>query len=228
MTQQNKNIIYTFLLSAVALLIFATAATFGITLFEEWYGVIVGIVMMVIAIPIHNIAKNYKFLYIITFLLNTIGCGFSTASYYLVSGEASDYSQFLAATLPPMALALICAIVFVIVNQRNKRICTLFCALDIVIIGVAIYNWIIEGEAFWSFLFFAAVVMFFYIIALRVVDNDEEFFGTKGSFVRTVSFFSFGIFILVTLIVAALLSEGDDFNGFDVDIFGNPNRKKKK
>ena len=226
MTQQNKNILYTFLLATLALFIFSASTFLGIAIFEEWFGIIVGVAMMVAAIPLHNIAKNFKFLYFVSYLLNTVGCGFSASAYYLEEGATADLGEFFASTLIPALLLLICAVVFVLVNKRNKRICTLFCVLDIALAALAVYYWITEGETFWSFLFFSAVMAFFYIIALRVVDNDEEFFGAKGSFFRTVSFFSFGIFIIVTIIVAAVLSEGEIFDGFDTDIFGNPNKKK--
>lgn len=227
MTQQNKNILYTFLLATLALFIFSASAFFGMAIFEEWFGIIAGVIMMIAAIPIHNIAKKQKFFYFVTYLLNTVGCGFSVSAYYLFEGTTADLGEFFASTLPLVLLLLICAVVFVLVNKRNKRICTLFCVLDVVLAAFAIYFWVTDGASFWSFLFYSAVMSFFYIIALKVVDNDEEFFGTKGSFFRTVSFFSFGIFIIVTIIVAAVLSEGEIFDGFDVDIFGNVKKNKK-
>ena len=226
MTQHNKNILYTFLFAAAAMFIFSFSAVLGADLFEEWFGIIFGAAFMIAAIPVHNIAKRHTFLYFVSYLLNTIGCGFSVSAYYAVSGDDYNIGDFTAAILPAIALLLICAVVFVIVDRRNKRICFIFCVLDVILAAFAVYNWVKEASAFWTFMFFATTVALFYIIALRVVDNDEEFFGTKGSFVRTVSFFSFGIFIIVTLIVVAILSEGEIFDGFDIDIFGKDKKKQ--
>ena len=227
MIQQKKNILYTFLFSAVALCIFSAATLFGTYIFSEWFGIIVGVAMVVAAIPLHNIAKNHKFLYFISYVLNTVGCGFSASAYYIVQKVPASLGEFFAATLPAMLPLLLYTAVFMLVGKGGKIVCSIFCALDLALAAFAVYAWVTKGGAFYSFLFFSSVVAFFYIIAIKSVSGDEEILTKKGSFVRTVSFSSFGIFIIVTLIVAAILSEGEILDGFDADIFGNPKKKSK-
>ena len=101
--------------------------------------------------------------------------------------------------------------------------CAAFCILDSLIAAFAVGFWITEGDAFFSFLFFSCLVAFFYIFAMQTAAKDYE----TCEIMRTISLHSFGIFILVTVIVILIISEGDGLDGFDLGDTGSGNSKKK-
>ncbi|MBQ8404319.1 MAG: hypothetical protein IJX55_07855 [Clostridia bacterium] len=221
MKRQKENLIYTFLLGAAALFIFSVATFLGISIFEEYVGIVIGVALMLVALLFHNIAKRQISPYIISYLLNTVACGFSASSYYTAVETHPNLGEFIAATLPVILLLFICATVFCFTQTIFNGVLTIFCVLDIALALFAGYNWIAEGDAFWSFLCFSSIVALFYIIALKSIASNSVKFRRKGAFLRIVSFYSFGIFIVVTLIVLAILSEGDSLDGLDALVLGD-------
>ena len=80
---KNGTILRTFLFAVAALCVFSAATVFGISIFEEWLGIIVGIPLMIAAIPLHRFGKKQKLFYFLSYLLNSVACGFSASAYYI-------------------------------------------------------------------------------------------------------------------------------------------------
>ncbi len=220
---KNNTILRTFLLAVAALCIFSAATVFGISFFEEWLGIIVGVVMMAAAIPLHIFGKKQKLLYFISYLFNTVGCGFSASAYYITSKINAELGELFAAALIAIIFLFACAAVYFFTSKEFKAVCIVFCILDSLVAAFAVGGWITEGDAFFSFLFFSCLVAFFYIFAMKTAAKEYE----TCEIMRTVSLHSFGIFVLITVIVLFILSEGDGFDGFDLGDLGSGKSKKK-
>ena len=73
-----------FLFSLICMGIFVLSANFAIATGYEFSGIGIAICLMIIAIPFHILGKKNGIGYLMSFLLNSIGNGFSVSAYYLV------------------------------------------------------------------------------------------------------------------------------------------------
>lgn len=80
-----------FLFSIAALFILTLSTQVAVSICSKWYGLIVGIFLMLLAIPLHVSAKKWTFLYVFSFIINFIGCGFSVSAYYLTKGISLNF-----------------------------------------------------------------------------------------------------------------------------------------
>ena len=227
---KNKTVLSAFVFAAAALCIFSAATLFGISAFEECVGIVIGVAMMIVALLCHNISKLFrsvprksKLPYFISFLLNTVACGFSASAYYTVLEINAGVGELFAAALIAALLLAVCAAVYCFVSAHTV-LCIVFCLLDIALGAFAVYGWVTAENAFFSFLFFSCIVAFFYIFAIKTAAKKYM----RAPLVQTVSLHSFGIFILITFVVLIVLSEGDALDGFDGSEFGSGGGKKKK
>lgn len=220
---KNNTILRAFLLSVAALCVFAAATVFGISVFEEWLGIIVGVIIMIAAIPLYRFGKKQKLLYFLSFLFNSVGCGFSASAYYITQKINAELGELFAAALIAMIFLFVANLIYCFTTAAFTSACIILCVLDTAIAIFAIYGWITEKDAFFSFLFFSTLVAFFYIFAMKKAAQEYE----TCEIMRTVSLHSFGIFILITFIVILIISEGDGLDSLDFD-FGNGKKKKNK
>ena len=220
---KNNTILRTFLMAVTALCVFAAATVFGISVFEEWIGIIIGVIMMVAAIPLHRFGKKQNLLYFLSFLFNSVGCGFSASAYYITQKINAELGELFAAALIAIILLFACAAVLFFTSKMFTEVSVVFLILDSLVAAFAVAGWVTEGDAFFSFLFFSCLVAFFYIFAMKKAAKEYE----TCEIMRTISFHSFGIFILVTVIVILILSEGDGLDGFDLGDTGSGKSKKK-
>jgi hypothetical protein len=226
--KKSKNIITAFLFSAASLCIFAVATLWGISVFQEWEGIVIGATMMLAAVFFHNLPKIFRNIprkntapYLISYLLNTVACGFSASAYYITEKINADIGELFAAALITVIFLSVCVFLYRSTSQPFTAVTILLCVLDAALAAFAVYGWVTEGDAFFSFLLFSCVISFFYIFAIRTSAKEYR----RCPLVRTVSLHSFGIFILVTFIVLLILSEGDGLDGFDLGNTGSGNSK---
>ena len=214
---KNTAIMRAFLFALSALCIFAVSTVFGISIFEEWLGIIAGGLVMVAAIPLHVFGKKCRFLYIMSFLFNTAACGFSASAYYNISETNAELGEFLTAVFIAIVFLLFCTAVYCFTVTAFKTVCITLIIFNAVLAAFAVHGWISEGDAFFSFLFFSCIVTTFYIVAIKSAAIEYE----SGNIARTVSLHSFGIFILITIIVIAIISEGDSLDVLDSDMLSS-------
>lgn len=220
---KNHIIFRAFLFSAAALGVFASSAAFGTSFFTEWLGILAGVLTMGAAIPCHLLGKKQKFLYFLSFLFNSVGCGFSASAYYTTEKINADLGELFAAALILAVFLFASSMLYCFTTEAFTAACVTLCVLDALIAAFAVYGWMTDGDAFFSFLFFSCLVAFFYIFAIQTAAKEYE----TCEIMRTISLHSFGIFILVTVIVILIISEGDGLDGLDLGDTGSGNSKKK-
>ena len=220
---KNHIIFRAFLFSAAALGVFASSAAFGTSFFTEWLGILAGVLTMGAAIPCHLLGKKQKFLYFLSFLFNSVGCGFSASAYYTTEKINADLGELFAAALILAVFLFASSMLYCFTTEAFTAACVTLCVLDALIAAFAVYGWMTDGDAFFSFLFFSSLIALFYIFAMRKAAKEYD----TCDIARTVSLHSFGIFILITVIVLALISEGEIFDGFDSSNFKDVKKKNK-
>jgi hypothetical protein len=218
-TKAKALVVFLSALSALAILVSSTliAASFGL----RWEGLAIGIVLMILAIPFHKLAKKLPSLYVVSFLMNSIASGFSVSTYYAYKDISPDLFALVIAVLPAGAmLALAYLMVQAFPRVRSKAF-PVTALMNIVLLVIAIVFWIRTGWVVFSFGFFALLLSLFYLCVFRtVIDHDER------SILKDISFGSFGSFVILTVVVVVILSEGDilEIGSFD---FGSSKRKQK-
>ena len=215
---QNK-IFIVFIYSLISLGILFLSLFASTFVFEQWYGIILGILLMLIAIPFHIKGKKYPYLYTISIVLNSIANGCSLSALYLVNGIELDIPYLLLALLPAVGVMMLTCFLF---QKFSKKISLVTaCVLNLLIILLDITFWIINGNIFFSFCFFSTLIAFFYLCAFGItVGHDERLV------LSDISFACFGSFIILTVVVIFILSEGDLLDG--IDLSGESKKKLKK
>ena len=216
-----KPVVISFLI-LFSLFIMGMSTVIGRLYIPEWYELFVGIFLMLIAIPVHLFAKKRSWLYFVSFLFNSIGSGLSIASYYSKTGTEIDIVTI---TITIFCIILLFFFLSFISSQFINRSTTFFITENIfwgILLFTSFILWIDKGLVQFSFGFFAVALVWVY----RVVEESES--RSNYLAVCNLSFGSFGVFIIVTLIVINLLSEGDVIG---VETFvgsSNPNKKDEK
>ena len=154
---KNGTILRTFLFAVAALCVFSAATVFGISVFEEWLGIIVGIPLMIAAIPLHRFGKKQKLFYFLSYLLNSVACGFSASAYYITAKINAELGELFAAALIAIILLLACAAVFFFTSKAFTVISVVFIIIDSLVAAFAVAGWVTEGDSFFSFLFFSCL-----------------------------------------------------------------------
>lgn len=214
-----------FLFTIVAYFLFVLSTVFAVSVCKEWYGLLIGAILMVIAVPAHILAKKSKLLYILSFALNTVGSGFAASAYYLEKGLNIIPESMFLPMLIPASVSFVTYLLIRIFPKIKKIVLTVsIIGTFLMLIAFAVL-WIKNGYEFYSFAFFYTVFTMFYVIvnAVTVSYNENVVF-------RDVSLGSFGIFIIVALVVLFIITEGDildgifDFGTVDVGKKGNKNK----
>lgn len=185
---------------------------------------ILGIALMILAVPLHIFAKKCKSLYGGSILLNTAGSAVFTSMYYTATEKPTSAKTLLLGSLCALSILTITYIALHIIPKFSAyaSIGGILAAL-----GSAVFNivqWIRAGTVPYSFGFFSTVVALMYLFAmLRISETD------KSCAARYASFSSFGIFTVICIVVLTILSEGEILEGFEIgDLFSSGESKKSK
>lgn len=211
----------------LSLVIFAFASMLTCSFVTKWYGIIVGLVLMIAAILFHCLGKKEKWGYLVSFLLNSIGSGFSLSAVYIKNGYEIKITDMLLAIIPSAVMLLVICLVLQLFGKAKKAAVTLACIADVVLIVIYIIRWITkDNDVFDSFAFFSLLITFFYLCVFGFAVNHE-----KRKTLRFISFGSFGAFIAVAFVAAFIVSEGEVLDGIEVladtDTGVKKGRKKK-
>lgn len=212
-----------FLFSLISLGLFIISTTFATAVCKEWYGIIVGIVLMIIAIVFHCRGKKRKMGYLLSFLLNSVANGFSVSAYYLSSEVTLNFYQMFLALILPAAILLLVYLMLQTFHKTKKVTVTVATILNILLLIAFIVFWAKYDSLIFSFGFFGLLISIFYLCVFGITINHDE-----RSVLRDVSFGSFGSFIILTVVVVFILSEGEILEGFDLGIGGEGKTKKEK
>ena len=220
-TKAKAFVVFLFSLISVALI--AVAAFLGVAVFKEFYGLAAAITLMILAIPFHLQGKKRKWTYTVSFLMNSVANGFSVSTYYSAKNIDLSIEGVLLAVIPAVGILLLVYLMLQTFNKTKKVTVTVACILNGALTVALTVLWIIYGWLIFSFGFFCSLISFFYLCVFGITVNHDE-----RSVLRDISFGSFGSFIIITVVVIFILSEGEILEGFDGLDFGGSGKNSKK
>ncbi len=209
-----------FLFSLICIGLFVVSANFAIATGYEFSGIGIGIALMILAIPFHLRGKKNGVCYLVSFLLNSIGNGFSVSAYYLVKEVKVDLYEMLFASVIAAGVMLFVYLMLQIFSKSKKVTVTIAAIIIAALMAAAISLWILRDAGFYSFGFFSLLISMFFLCVFGININQE-----KRPVLRDISFGSFGTFVIITVVVLAILSEREVLSELD---FGWDWKKKKK
>lgn len=210
-----------FIFSLFAYILFSLSTLFAIKVCMEWYGILIGAFLMLIAIPVHIFAKKRKFLYVLSYILNTVGSGFIASAYYLVKHLAVVPQSVFLPMLIPASISLIAYLLSRFIPHNRNNSISVFSILTVVLtvstfvlLIIFAVKWIKHGYAFYSFAFFDTVLTLFYVTVCAVTTVERD-----GLVIRDISLGSFGGLLIIAFVVLTIITEGEILDGFIDGIF---------
>ncbi|MBU1142376.1 MAG: hypothetical protein KKH92_01890 [Firmicutes bacterium] len=208
----------------IGLLITSLSISFGfeyLVNLNQWMGLIIGVLFMFLGMIIYQFGKKIPVFYIISFVLNMIGVGLSITAYYVFKAYALNQVDFIFAIMVSLSiLAGFGLMTFIPIIKRHLKI-TISITI-ITVFAVSLYLWLSVDE-FTGLSFYFLNIIYFYMIAMIQGTPSLKDLSKEMALV------SFGSFILISIIVLIILSEGevlgglDGFDGSDIAV-----KKKRK
>lgn len=210
-----------FLSSLVATGIFIFSTLFATSVCTKWYGLLIGVALMLVAIPIHCQGEKSKVCYVLSFLVNSVANGFSLSAFYNDQNEALNVSEMLKACVLPIALLFVVFLLVQLFPGIKKYICISGVVIGSIMLVVFIVLSVRQGGVIYSFGFFSTLLSLFYHCVMGVTANN------KRDGLRDISFGSFGAFIIISIVVLFVISDGELLEAFDIS-GGESGKKSKK
>ncbi len=210
-TKSKAFVIFLFSLSSIAIFIISTF--FATLVCKSFFGILIGLILMISAIPIHCQGKKHKSAYLLSFLINSLANGFSVSAYYILANIPLNLCDMLLSTIPPISVLLFTYLAIQILKKSKKAIVTISSIVNVILLITLIVLWIMYGQLIFSFGFFCSLISIFYLCVFGTAINHEN----RNVF-RFISFGSFGLFIIITFIVVFILSEGEILEGADFSL----------
>lgn len=212
-----------FLFSMISLGIFTFSTQLAVFICSTWIGLIIGILLMLLAIPMHVAAKKFSFLYVFSFLLNFIACGFSVSAYYIKRNISPALFEIILALIPAALILSLIYIMLKIFSKTKKLTLTLALIINVLLLILSVIFWIRTGQVIFSSCFFCLVISLFFICIFGVTINHIE-----RPVLRDISYGSFGTFVILTVVIIFILSEGDILDLSGIELGGGNGGGKKK
>ena len=221
--QINTNLkpIVVFLSSLVAMGIFVVSTLFATSVCEKCYGLVVGFILMLVAIPFHWWGLNFKASYIFSFLLNSVANSFSVSAYYNDQKELLNVSDMFKACIFPIVLLFVVFVLVQLFPEIKKNICITAIVIGCIMLVAFVVLEIKRDGVLFSFSFFSTLLSLFSVGVMGVTANN------KRDVLSDISFGSFGAFIIISLVVLFIITEGEILEGFDIG-GGESSKKTKK
>ena len=219
-TKAKAFVVFVFSLSFMG--VFVLSSLFATQICQKWYGLVIGIVMMIIAIPFHCKGKKVLWGYLASFIINSIASGFIVSAYYLKNQTVLNIYELLIGAIPAAAIVFLVYLMLQSFNKTKKVTITVAVIINAILTITAMVFWIMHGNVVFSFGFFCSLISFFYLCVFGITINHNE-----RSVFRDISFGSFGSFIIISVVVIFILSEGEILDGLDIG-GGDGGKKSKK
>ena len=222
MSHKRKTIL---LYSLLSFLIMSGAILFGFQfIYPEfsYLGLIIGAALMIIAIPLHVVGKDFWPFYFISFTFNSIAIGFSITSYYVFKEYPLELIDFFTAISVSLLVLMFFGAISTLPFYRKHP--KLYTALFIFISFVASLILWISNDSFSGLTFYFLNVVYFFMIGMIAASDNQKDLSKEMSLVM------FGAFVLISIIVLIIISEGEALSGMDFDLSGGVgvNAKKRK
>jgi hypothetical protein len=187
--------------------------------YNEWIGLIIGVALMIIGILIYQLGNKNQFFYQLTFIINMIAIGLSITTYYVFKAYSLTPKDFLVAILVSIGVLVLFSLLSRIkwVKEHHKIFLAIFIASSF---AISLTLWI-SSDLFTGLSFYFLNVIYFFMIG--IVSSPESFKEIS----KEMAWISFGAFILISIIVLIILSEGEALSGVDGISF-NGNKKRKR
>jgi hypothetical protein len=206
----------------IALIIVSFSIHFGfeyLVSYNQWIGLIIGIFMMMIGILIYQLGKKNQIFYQLTFFLNMVAIGFSITAYYVLKAYSLTLKDFLVAILVSTGILILFSLSSRINLLKNHH--KLFLAIFILVSFIVSLALWLSSDLFTGLSFYFLNITYFFMIG--IVSTPDSFKELS----KEMAWVSFGAFILISIIVLIVLSEGEVLSGVDgISLNGSKKRKK--
>ncbi|MDO9629403.1 MAG: hypothetical protein Q7I99_05820 [Acholeplasmataceae bacterium] len=187
---------------------------------NKWLGLIIGVLFMMLGGIIYQYGEKFNLVYIFSFILNMIGVGLSITAYYILKAYALNFHDFYIAIVVSMAvLSGFGLLTFIPIVNRHLKISI---AITIIIAFISSLVLWLSVDEFTGLSFYFLNVIYFFMVAMIGATNSLKDLNKEMAQV------SFGSFILVSIIVLIILSEGEALNGLDGIGSGSTHKKARK
>jgi hypothetical protein len=208
----------------IGLLIVSLSIYFGfkyLVTHNQWIGLIIGVLLMIIGILIYQLGEKNQIFYQLTFLINMIAIGFSITAYYVFKAYSLTFRDFFVAIIVSIGLLILFSLISRI--SLIKRHHKIFLAIFIFISFILSLSLWLSSNIFTGLSFYFLNIIYFFVIG--IVSSPESFKDIS----KEMAWISFGAFILVSIIVLIILSEGEALSGIDgFSISGESKKNQKK
>ncbi|MBE6788452.1 MAG: hypothetical protein E7539_02185 [Ruminococcaceae bacterium] len=216
-TKAKAFVVFVFSLAFIGL--FVLSSLLATQICQKWYGLAVGLVMMIAAIPFHCKGKKKLWGYLVSFAINAVASGFIVSAYYLKNGIALDMLSLLTGAAFSAAILFLVYLMLQSFNKTKKVTIIVAGIINAALTIGATVLWIMQGNVVFSFGFFCSLICFFFLCVFGITINHDE-----RSVFRDISFGSFGSLIIISVVVIFIISEGEVLDGLD---FGGGESGKK-
>lgn len=209
----------------LALMLIANAMAAELFHSWKWYGVIVGVALMLAAVFFHSLGKRCKVSYLVSLLLNGVGNGCSLSALYLDKSLPVSVLKNLPGLLPGYCLLLLGALLLAALPIKRKTalwLCGFLAAAAIALCCLALLKTDTQKAVHWRFALFGVLLAAMFLVPMGMLSGNRE-----GSLLRYASFAGFGAYILITLLVVLVISEGEALDGLDLPLGGSSGKKPK-
>ncbi len=217
-TKAKAFVVFVFALSFIG--IFILSSLLATEICQKWYGLAVGIALMIAAIPFHVKGKKRLWCYLASVVINAVASGFVVSAHYLTRERTLDVYSLALGAIPAAAVLFLVYLMLQSFNKTKKVTVTVAAILNAVLTILATVFWIKDGGIIFSFSFFCSLISFFFLCVFGITINHDE-----RSVFRDISFGSFGSFIIISVVVIFIISEGEVIESLD---FGGDDGKKGK
>lgn len=216
MEQSKKNNVE-FLVYVIMALIAMSLFAYFVTLFQFKFAIVYGFVLMLLSIPFVFLGKKDNRLYTVCYCLNSLASGLSIGSLYAIQNWSLPLMQVLVVTL---GVSVFVSLMFLWIQKMEMKgavkVGTIALVVFIMVLLVVAMLFDIT-ESYYSFTFLLMIHAAIYSIFLgRTKRVSNPYYH--------LALFSFGIYIVVTLVVVTIITEGD----FGLDFLPENNKKKNK
>lgn len=187
---------------------------------NKWLGLFIGIGFMVLGIIIYQFGKSHGLFYLLAFISNMVGVGLSITAYYVLKEYSLALYDFIFAITVSM-LMLSGYLGLTLIKTFKKHIKWMTAVIILISFILSLSLWLSVDEFSGLSFYFLNVIYFFMVGMISVTDSLKDLS-------KEMAWVSFGAFILVSIIVLIILSEGEALSGMDGLDFGVSPKKKKK
>jgi hypothetical protein len=206
----------------IGLLIISYSVDFGfeyLVSYDKSIGLVIGIALMIVGILIYQLGKFNQIFYYMSFIINMIAIGLSITTYYVLKAYSLAMQDFYVAILISIAILILFSLLsrIQLIKRHHKFFLTVFIILSFMI---SLTLWL-SSDNFTGLSFYFLNVMYFFMIG--IVSSPESF----KEIAKEMAWISFGAFILISIIVLIIISEGEALSGLDGFDLSEPRKKRK-